>query len=103
MTDCDEHQWLRDAFDSDDVVAKNLALRRAYDEIKRLSQPSEKVILEHEPCPKCKSTNVDAYWWHTGQAWIIICYDCKHEEGREDSEHAAWRIWDSVARDKITD
>lgn len=56
-----------------------------------------KVTIEHEPCPKCASVNVEPYWWHRGQAWIIICQDCKHEEGREDAEYEAWQVWDEAA------
>jgi hypothetical protein len=61
---------------------------------------SGEVLIEHEPCPKCQSVNVAPYWWHTGQAWIIVCQDCRHEKGRESEEHKAWRVWDEAAKHK---
>jgi hypothetical protein len=56
-----------------------------------------KVIIEHEACPKCGGINVEPYFWERGQAWIIICQDCKHEAGREHAEYAAWHVWDEAA------
>ena len=56
-----------------------------------------RVTIEHEACPKCRSVSVEPYWWHRGQAWIIICQDCKHEAGRERDEGTAWSVWDAEA------
>lgn len=51
-------------------------------------------------CPKCHSlTGPYLYWWQRGQAWIVICGDCKHEaHARESTEYAARNIWNDEAR-----
>lgn len=51
------------------------------------------------PCPKCESHGAYTYWWQRGQAWIVICPDCKHEaDARESHEHEARAIWNREAR-----
>lgn len=61
------------------------------------------VVIHHEDCPICQSEDVASYWWQRGQAWIIICGNCKHEAGRESEEHRAWQMWDEEARDARED
>lgn len=49
-------------------------------------------------CPKCDSLHDPyPYWWQRGQAWIIICGNCKHEEGREEQEGLARNVWNKAA------
>lgn len=49
-------------------------------------------------CPECNSLHAPyPYWWQRGQAWIIICSNCGHEESREASEGEARAVWNKAA------
>ena len=55
------------------------------------------VSEDHQACPKCGSVEVAPFHSHYSRCWIIICPDCRHEEGLEDSERQAWAVWDAAA------
>ena len=55
------------------------------------------------PCPKCCSVSgPHTYWWSRGQAWLVICAECKHEaDAREGLECLARDKWNNEARQAL--
>jgi hypothetical protein len=77
-----------------EAEAEIARLREALEE--RKSETNDEGLL---PCPKCESIGgPHLYWWTRGQAWLVICSDCKHEaKARESHEYAARSIWNNEA------
>lgn len=82
----------------DEVRAENARLREAVAKLRSVTTNDEGLL----PCPECDSlTGPHLYWWSRGQAWIVICQECKHEEGREGREYLARDVWNKAARDAL--
>lgn len=104
--------WMDGAHDAKRLARENTTLRAERDalkaEVERLrealankSETNDEGLL---PCPECYSTSgPHLYWWTRGQAWLVICGDCKHEaNAREEHEYRARDIWNEEARATLT-
>ena len=57
--------------------------------------------IDVEPCPKCRSEDLKLWHSHRCQAFFVICKDCGHEDGREDTEVQAANVWNKAALSAI--
>jgi len=55
--------------------------------------------IDLEDCPKCGSEDLQVFDSHYCQAYIIICRNCRHEDGRERDLHYAATVWNRAAQE----
>ncbi len=95
-TGCEGPKWLEDAFYSDSKVIKNLALRRAFDEIKRLNAPAQgsRPSPDYEAAARAlgfRQMKPNGKWWAPDPLWHPSYV------GRWDTAEAIFASWGPAA------